>query len=390
MDIPIEERYPHLAYPMKALQNMTGYLRALMARLRGLFSKRNDDRKFDEEIKTHLELLTERYLRQGMTQDEAEAAARRRFGNVTLLKEANREMRGIRFVDTVYQDTRYGLWMLKRNPGLTCVALLTLALGIGANTAIFSVVDAVLLRPFPYPESDRLVYVGLKRAQENDLGLAFRTDFLEWRERTKSFDQIGAYRSGGSVDLVERGERERLSPGLISSNLFATLGVAPALGRAFMAEEDTASGSPVVILSGSLWRRRFGGDPSVIGRALSFQRHERGRLFPGRAMVLTVVGVMPDGFRFPGQDFDLWLPLALNREDLVEVGVIARLRPESTLETANADLSVILEPKRQTVPEIYSEIQVRAIGLSEWLLNAVPREWFIVDIQRALLLLLGT
>src|SRR5262245_25918849 len=138
---------------------MIHYLRSLTARLRGLFGDRRADREFDDEIETHLRLLTERYVRQGMTEGEAAWAARRQFGNVTLLEEAGREMRGIRLIDTFVQDLRYGLRMLMKNPGFTCVAMITLSLGIGANSAIFSVVNALLLNPFPLRNLERLVLV---------------------------------------------------------------------------------------------------------------------------------------------------------------------------------------------------------------------------------------
>ncbi len=180
-------------------------LRTLAARLQGLFGDRRAERELDDEIETHLRSLTERYIRQGMTEAEATLAARRQFGNVTLLQEVNREMRGIRFIDTFFQDLRFGMRMLRRNPGLTCVAVLTLALGIGAHSAIFSVVNAVLLRSLPYRDPDRLVFLHQRRPQEGGR-LALSTDFLQWRDQAKSFEQIAAYGSG-TADSQEAARR---------------------------------------------------------------------------------------------------------------------------------------------------------------------------------------
>jgi len=320
---------------------MIHYLRALAAKLRGLFGDRRADRELDDEIETHLRLLTERYVLQGMTETEAAWAARRQFGNVTLLKEENREMRGIRFIETLFQDLRYGLKMLRRNPGFTLVAVLTLALGTGATTAVFSVVNAVLLRPLQYRDPDRLVLV------PNASG----HDFLRWRDQSKAFESMAAF-DFGTADLTGSGEPERLATATVSTELFATLGVAPALGRAFTPEEDREGGEQVVVLSDSFWRRRFGSDPQVIGRAITLNNQSQ-----------TIIGIMPPGFRFLG-DSDLWMPLITQGWGRVEplaegegkveygvpeinVSVIARLKPGLTLEAARANLPVIRDREQR-------------------------------------------
>ncbi|HEX5086144.1 MAG TPA: ABC transporter permease [Blastocatellia bacterium] len=353
---------------------MIHYLRALAARLRGLFGHSRADQELDDEIETHLRLLTERYARQGMSEAEAVRAARRQFGNVTLLKETSREMRGFRIFERLVQDLKYGLRMLRKNPGFTFIAALTLALGIGANTTIFSVVNAVLLQSLPYRDPDRLVVVRHYGAHGESDVVSGR-DFLEWRDQAKSFEEIAAYRAD-TVDLTGRGAPERLSAGLVSANLFRALGIAPTLGRAFTLEEDTAGAAPVVILSDGLWRRRFGGDPQVIGQALILGGQSR-----------TVVGIMPQGFRSP-REHDLWLPLALkitqesNISRVPTVSVIARLKPGVTPEAASAALSVILERQRQQISSDAprDDKQVRVIKLSDWLVG---------NVRLALLVLFG-
>src|SRR5262245_8829535 len=204
---------------------MTHYLRTLAARLRGLFGDRKADQELDDEIEAHLRLLTERYVRQGMSDTDAAWAARRQFGNITLLKEANREMRGIRFIETFFQDLRYGLWMLRRNPGFTFVAVLTLSLGIGANTAIFSVVNAVLLRPLPYYDAERLVQVtgisGSTGKQDGKLESnegAGGADYIHWQAESKTFEHLVAYILGKTY-LTGRGEPEQLDSIWATANL---------------------------------------------------------------------------------------------------------------------------------------------------------------------------
>ncbi|HEY7180989.1 MAG TPA: ABC transporter permease [Blastocatellia bacterium] len=272
-----------------------------------------------------------------------------------------------RWEDEMFQDLRYGLRMLRKNPGFTFIAVLTLCLGIGANTAIFSVVNAVLLRSLPYRQPDRLVLLGYYRARAlNDF--ASGAEFLEWRDQAKSFDQIAAYRFD-TADLTGSGDPERLNAGFASADLFATLGVAPAIGRTFTSQEDTADGAQAVILSDNLWRRRFGSDPQVIGRTLTLGGQSR-----------TVIGIMPPGFRLL-DEVELWLPLALDvnqqlsrQGNEVRLKVIARLKPSVALETARADLSAILARQRQSFPQDYrfwGDVQVRVTGLAESLVGNV-------------------
>jgi putative ABC transport system permease protein len=268
----------------------------------------------------------------------------------------------------MFQDLRYGLRMLRRNPGFALIAVLTLALGIGANSAIFSVVNAVLLRPLPYQDPDRLALINYHRSNMPNDFVRF-AEYLEISERAKSFDQIAACRFD-TADLTDSGDPERLKAGFASVGLFAALGVAPALGRGFTPEEDAKDGGQAVILTDEFWWRRFGGDRQVLGRTLTLEGQSR-----------TVVGIMPPGFRFL-EEADLWLPLALDsaqqlsREgDAVRVKVIARLKPSVTLESALADLFVILDQQRKAFPESYSGIaggvQVRIDGLNESLIGNV-------------------
>ena len=235
-----------------------------------------------------------------MKPEEARYAAHREFGGVEQAKELYRERRGIPFLETLLQDIRFGTRMLAKNPGFTCVAILTLALGIGANAAIFSVVDAVLLRPLTYKDSDRLVTLLHDGTAPVSAG-----NYIDWRDQSHSFEAMGVAEYW-SPNLTDVDSPEHI-PGLkVTQSLFPMLGAKPPLGRVFTVEEDQKGAEHEVILSYRLWQRRFAGDGNVIGKAIKLD----GELY-------TVVGVMPREFRFApfwATHTELWVPIALANE----------------------------------------------------------------------------
>jgi putative ABC transport system permease protein len=236
---------------------------------------------------------------------------------------------------TLLQDMRYGMRMLMKRPGFTLIAVFTLALGIGANTAIFSVINGVLLRPLPYAESDRLVRVYEKRLklgrQRNSVSAP---DFFDWRNRNRVFEDLAAY-TPWSTNLTGGEEPERLMGTVTTASLFSVLGVHPALGRAFLPEEDQPNGNRVVVLSHHLWQRRFGSDPGIVGKPIVLNGNP-----------YTVVGVMPAGFEFPSKETELWATLGLDPSNQEGRGshfldVIARLKPGVTLQQAQTNMDTV-------------------------------------------------
>src|SRR5215213_10241106 len=242
-----------------------------------------------------------------------------------------------RIMDSIFADIRYGLRSLLKRPGATAIALVTLALGIGMNTAIFSAVDSILLRPLPFRDPERLVSVweqSLRQGiQQNEAAPA---NFFDIRNQNQSFEALGAF-GPFDINLTGSGEPERLDGQLISANVFSILGVAPALGRTFLPNEDQVGQDHVVVLSDALWQRRFNRDPSILNRNVTLN----GESF-------TVVGVMPHGFFFPLRETELWTPWAMEPEQASGRGdhylrLLARLKPEVTLERANADIDSIAQ-----------------------------------------------
>ena len=240
-------------------------------------------------------------------------------------------------METLWQDLRYGFRMLARNPGFTAVAVLTLALGIGANTTIFSVVNAVLLRPLPYPEPDHLVFLNEhpQGRKEMDFSVSLPA-FEDWSAQNRVFERLACFR-GDSFNLTGHGQPERIRGLMVSGTFFSTIGVAPVLGRTFTPKDDRPGAAPTVVLSHRLWQRRFAGDPGIVGQLLMFN-----------ARAFTVIGVMPPNFGFVSRNAEMWAPIGLFRRQLSYgrdnhpgLWAVGRMKPGVTLDQARSDMDRI-------------------------------------------------
>jgi putative ABC transport system permease protein len=324
--------------------------------------------EMDAELRFHLEAFAEDLMRGGVPREQAMRRARIEFGGIERVKEEGREARGAKIMETLLQDLRYGARMLRKNPGFTCVAVLTLALGIGANTAIFSLVDGILLRPLPFAAPQNLVSI---------TGTFPKGGFVAMREQVQSLD-TAAYFEGHEVNLTGRGDPLRLSGVLVSAEFFSVLGAQPEIGRAFNPGEDVAGRDNYVILSHALWQQRFGADPSILGHSIDLEGTSR-----------EVIGVMPAEFTFPSGKTQVWLPLHNDPRDTVAywagdfMPIIGRLRPGSTIPQARAEIRVF---------------QSRVFKLFPW---PMPADWnadisvvelrngMVADVRSRLFLLLG-
>src|SRR5262245_12665472 len=345
-------------------------LSKLKTALRTLFRRPQAEYELDEELRYHIERQTEQYIRLGLKPEEALIAARMAFGGVEQAKERSRDARGVKWIEDLWQDLRYGVRMLVKTPGFTLVACLTLALGIGANTAIFSVVYGVLLKQLPYPNPDRIVTVTLMFPQRN-IELLRARDYLDWREQSQSFAQLACYDTS-ETNLTGSGEAERLILGRVSTNFFPSLDITPLLGRGFLPGEDQPGGQRVMLLSQQLWQGRFSSDPNIVGKTL---------VLDGSGYL--VVGVMASGINLPGgvgffeadyqPNIDAWVPLVHNarddRREFFPVNVIGRLKPDVTLAQAQADLDVITDRIKQAYPAMYEGAHVKVSRLSEHLVG---------------------
>ncbi len=327
----------------------------------------------DQDIRDHIEMETQDNIERGMPPEEAHYAALRKFGNVTRVKEETREVWTFVWLEQLWQDARYGLRMLAKNPGFTAVAILTLALGIGANTAIFGVVSAVLLRPLPYLEPQRLVHMDWQFPQDLVPSVS-ASEFLYWKDNSRVFDAVAAYdllSSGGN--LQSGGGPEYVRALHVSGDFFRVLGANPAVGRSFLPEEVRPNGPRVVVLSHALWQSRYGGDLALLGREI---------LMNGQSY--TVVGIMPAGFEFTPAA-DLWLPLQLvmNPQDQAHnFLMLGRLEYETSLEKAQADMGAVLAKFRREHPGAVQPNE-RGIVLTPF------QKWLVGEVRPSLLNLLG-
>src|SRR5262245_6612297 len=327
-------------------------LRIFFHRLLGLFLRRRLERELEEEIRSHLEMQIEDNLLQGMSPEDARRAARLRFGGVEQVKEAYRDKSRLGWIESLWQDLRYAIRTLFRNPIFSVVALLTLAIGIGSTTAIFSVVHALLLKPLPYPDSDRLVRLVVNQPpgqsstggpQRVPTGISVR-ELAELRSRMRSVSAIGVYNLA-IMTITGEGEASRLEGMRISASIWQAIRARPLLGRLFDAKEDAPEAGPVIVLSYRAWKRFFQGDLDVIGRNIVLE--DSFLLMLGNnsfASHYTVIGVMPEEFAFPNRQSDFWIPIA--RSTTASGAVLAQLSDGVSLQTASAEVNTILRALR--------------------------------------------
>jgi predicted permease len=315
-----------------------------LRRLIALFTWSARDRDMDREMAFHVESVIREYVRSGMSETEAEGAARRRFGSVLRLKEQGHDVRTTRLLEDLVRDVRHMGRGLRRSPGFSIAVVLTLALGIGGNTAIFSVVDQLLLRPLPYPDGDQLLRIYESFGPARESVAATRTvaaadvspaNWLDWQRESRTIGALAAWQTF-QVTLTGVGEPTRLKVQLVSSEFFPLLGVQPLLGRTVSFDDDRPMAPSVAVLSHRLWRQRFDGDPGVIGRVVQFSDRP-----------VEIIGVMPAGFRFLDEDNDVWSAYRLDRNQPWRqtsgrfMSVVARLRPGVTISAARADMTAL-------------------------------------------------
>ena len=363
-------------------------LRGLMARLRAMLRGRQTDRDLDDEIRSHIEMETAKNMAGGRSPDEARRLALAAFGGRDSALEAHRDVRGGRWISDVVRDTHFAMRTLRNNPALTITAIVTLAVGIGANTAIFSTLHAVVLRPLPYKDADRLVMLyevnperGWTQAE------AAPANMLDWREQVDAFDDVAGYPSWpGNTVLSHEGEARVLSTMSVTGNFFDVLGIPAALGRTFTNDETWNTGERIAMISHRLWTSRFGGDSAVVGRTVTLDG------FPVR-----VVGVVSPRFTIPGWDPDVWRPTMLDRASATRVSfrrahwfrAIARLKAGVSPLAADAQFQVVVRRLQKEYPATNTNMGAGMKPLHGFLIGDVRKPLLALQVAVGLLLLIA-
>ncbi len=352
----------------------------LRDRMRALRQRETVINDIDREMRLHLEIDVDANIRAGMSPAEAREKAMRSFGNLNRAVDAAYDVKGGGVFETIVQDIRYGARMLAKHKAFTSIAVITLALGIGANTAIFSVVNELLLQPLPYRDAERITTVWEVTPEGRHQNTTSRTNFRAWRDQNTSFQNIAAF-TDQRLNLTDAGEPEELSVQLATPELFKILGVEPLLGRTFLADDDKADQPPVAVLSYGLWQRRFGGLASVIGQPITLNSE-----------TFTIIGVMPPNFQFhikqrsgTGRPAELWSILPMPAGGTANqrgrfLGTVARLKDGVTVDQAAAELRTIHARLSDEAPQFNKNYTAEVLPL---------REQFFGNVRRPLWLMLG-
>ena len=367
-----------------------GAMREAWNRVQSFFHKPERDSEMEAELASHVELAAEENMRQGMPEAEARRRALVQFGGVQQARERQREARGLPWLDVLMQDVRYTFRTLRRDRSFTVVAVLILALGIGANIAVFSVVNTILLRPLPFPDSQRLVRITAKDPKGGESSMTYTTDAThEYQQRNKSFQQVTGYFAFTGPDnykLMGHGVPLPVTGMLVMGNFFQTLGVEPMLGRLFTAEECLPKSRPAVLLSYPFWKQQFHADRGIVGQAIDLN-----------GTPVTVVGVLPRTFDFgsvfsPGSKVDIFTPFIMQyfQDDGNDLALMGRLKPGVTLAAAQAEADLLF-PKLDfdlRHPNFHEDYTGRQVRLKEYVTGKLHRSLIVLWCAVGMILLI--
>ncbi len=349
------------------------------------FRRRRWDEERARELEAYVDAETDENTARGMSPQEARYAARRKLGNTTLIREEIYRMNSLGWLETLWQDLRCGLRMLEKDPGYTAVAVLTLALGIGANTAIFSAINALLLNPYPFPQSDRIMFVEARHISGKNHNTGYH-DFCDWRAQNVVFEEMAIAPETLSYTLTGQGEPQRIIGGFTTFGFLRVLGIRPLLGRFFTSEEDKPRAPLVAVLTYEAWQRRFAGSPKVLGQTMTLDAGPYSGSY-------AIIGVLPAGFTFPGIKTCEFLASVqespLNGRYQHQYGVVARLKPGLTVGRAQVDMNTITQRLAQEYPATNTGWGAAVMPVRQALAGQVKKPVLVLAAAVAFVLLLA-